>query len=81
MLYVCVTIMQTRHKQLLFADIEQGYLESFLPGSPKNYVPNSGSNKFKAVSTLENEIYLFPLSTPDGPCSDIAYLMCINRQL
>ena len=72
---------QTRHKHLLFRDVQEGFLESYLPGSPKNYVPGSDTKKFKAVSSLENEVCLFPPSMSDESCTDIAYLMCLQRQL
>ena len=66
---------------IVFTDIAEGYLETFLPGSPKNFQPRSGSRKYKAVSSLENELCLFPLDTSDEVCTTIALHMAQCRSL
>jgi len=60
-------------------DIREGYLETYLPGSPKNFVPKTGTQKYKAVCSLENEVCLFPLGTSDEICTTIALHMAQNR--
>jgi hypothetical protein len=68
-------------KMIVFTGITEGYLETFLPGSPKNFQPRSDSCKYKAVSSLENELCLFPLDTNDEVCLAIALHMARNRSL
>lgn len=72
---------KSSHKAIIFTDIREGYLESYLPGSPKNYLPQAGSRKYKAISSLENEVCLFPLDTSDEVCSTIALCMAKSRLL
>ena len=70
---------QASFKSIVFMDIREGYLETYLPGSPKNYVPSSRSRKYKAVSSLENEVCLFPIGTSDDLCTTIALHLAQNR--
>lgn len=72
---------KSSHRMIVFTDISEGYLETFLPGSPKNFQPRSDSCKYKAVSSLENELCLFPLDTSDEVCVAIALHMAQNRSL
>lgn len=67
------------HKEIIFMDICERYLESYLPGSPKNFIPHAGSRKYKAISSLENEVCLFPLDTSDDLCMTIALYMAKTR--
>jgi len=57
---------------IAFTDITEGYLETFLPGTPKNFKPATNSHKYKAVSSVENELCLFPIDTSDDVCLSVA---------
>jgi len=64
---------------IAFTDITEGYLETFLPGTPKNFKPAVNSHKYKAVSSVENELCLFPIDTSDEVCLCIALEIAHNR--
>ena len=79
---VCsVILFQLSKKIIMFSDVEQKPVETCLPGSPKNYIPPPDSLLFKAISSLENEICLFPESTSDSVCKCIGTLMAQNRHV
>jgi len=72
-------MIQTSQKMIAFTDITEGYLETFLPGTPKNFKPANNSHKYKAVSSVENELCLFPIDTSDEVCLSIALTIAHNR--
>ena len=57
----------------------EGYLEDFLPGSPKDFKPSSNSKRYKAVCSVENEIFLFPLDLDDLTCQRITAHIAAHR--
>lgn len=75
------SVQKLTKKLILFAEVEQGYIEKYLPGSPQNYVPQSNSTRYKAVCSVENEICLFPTDTDDRICQYIASFMTYYRLL
>ena len=72
---------QINKKPIVFVEVFEGYLETYLPGSPKNFIPKIGSTKYKAVCSLENEYCLFPANTQTAVCSKIAAMMVNLRIL
>lgn len=69
----------SRKPPLMFTDIGEDYLENYLQGRPKDYVPSDGDRKYKSISSMDNEVYLFPLSSSDTFCRYIAYVMAMGR--
>ncbi len=78
---VCFILFQLTRKPVTFVEVEEGYIESYLPGSPKGFQPVAGSTKYKAICSLENEVYLFPLKTSEDACLSIAAHMAVNRSI
>ena len=76
-----IFIFQLTKKLILFAEVELGYIEKYLPGSPQNYIPQVNSTKYKAVCSVENEICLFPTDAEDSVCQYIALFMTYYRLL
>jgi len=66
-------------KMIAFTDITEGYLETFLPGTPKNFKPANNSHRYKAVSSVENELCLFPIDTSDDVCLSVALTLASHR--
>ncbi len=64
--------LQRNKKPITFFEVKEGHLEQYLPGSPKDYMPDSNSKTYKVVASLENEVCLFPQTTNDLACSYIA---------
>ena len=62
-------------------EVEEGYLENYLPGSPKGFQPRNGTPRYKAIGSLENEVCLFPGDTSNEMCLNIAGYMAVKRYI
>ena len=71
--------LQLNSKPITFVEVTEGYLESYLPGSPKGFLPSPGTPRYKVICSLENEAYLFPVQTSNEACSCIADHMAVKR--
>lgn len=59
----------------MFFDVEDGYLENYLPGSPKKGMHTSMQRHgelYKAVCSIENDVCLFPKHLDSTTCRTIA---------
>ena len=74
LLFLSVSRQSGRTPQILH-DMGHSYLETFLPGSPKRFAAPSNSHQYRAISSTDNEICLFPAATSDAVCCHIAELM------
>lgn len=72
-------ISVSKKPALMFTDIGEDYLENYLQGRPKDYVPSEGGRKYKSISSMDNEVYLFPLDSSDTFCRYIANVMAACR--
>ena len=76
-----VFFFQLTKKPITFVDVEEGYLENYLPGSPKGFQPQTGTPRYKAIASLENEACLFPIDTSNDVCLSIAAHMAVQRYI
>ena len=69
----------TKKKPIIFTDIGEGYIENYLAGSPKGYKPPAASQRYRAISSIENEVCLFPVNAQPQLCCHIAAQMAKQR--
>ena len=70
---------QDGRTRLILLDLGEGCLETYLPGGPKHYTPAANSRRYRAISSIDNEICLFPAATNNDTCCQIAELMVRQR--
>lgn len=73
-------ITQLGVKPVMFLDVTEGHLEMLLPGSPIGHTLEPNAKTYKCVSSLENDVYMFPQHVSSPVCHRIAKLMMINRR-
>ncbi|KAI0227377.1 hypothetical protein LSAT2_022153 [Lamellibrachia satsuma] len=73
-------ISQLGVKPVMFLDVTEGHLEMLLPGSPLGRTLQPNTKTYKCVSSLENDVYMFPQHVSSPVCHRIAKLMMINRR-
>lgn len=71
-------------KPPMFFDVEDGYLENYLPGSPKKGMHTTlhrHGELYKAVSSIENDVCLFPKHLDSTTCRTIASYFAHSSRL